>query len=156
MESVLELIVPLVFGATVAGVILFIIKLSKKNVPTKPLDAQAPLSAKPIGRTAGGQPIYPIVGYTPDGNPVTADRAVGVLPANPRTNPLAIVALVLGFVFPLIAIPVGHVSRSQIRRTGEQGDGMALAGLILGYLGVVGVVVGSVLYAIIVHDWGRF
>ena len=29
---------------------------------------------------------------------------------NPRTNPLAIVALVLGFDFPLLAIPVGHVA----------------------------------------------
>jgi len=41
---------------------------------------------------------------------------------NPRTNPLAIVALVLGFVFPLLAIPAGHVARAQIVRTGERGD----------------------------------
>jgi len=36
--------------------------------------------------------------------------------------------------FPLLAIPFGHIARSQIRRTGEQGSGVALAGLILGYL----------------------
>jgi hypothetical protein len=57
--------------------------------------------------------------------------------ANTRTNTLAAIALVLGFVFPLLAIPVGHVARSQILRTGERGDGLALAGLVLGYLGLI-------------------
>jgi hypothetical protein len=57
------------------------------------------------------------------------------------TNALAIAALVCGvaqFITGITFIPaiiLGHVARSQIRRTGEQGDGMALAGLILGYLG---------------------
>ena len=41
----------------------------------------------------------------------------------------------------LIAIITGHMARGQIRRTGETGNGLALAGLILGYvhllLGVV-------------------
>lgn len=96
-----------------------------------------------VGYTADGQPIYPVVGYTPDGQPVTADRALGYV--NPRTNSLAVVALVLGLVFPLAAIPVGHVARSQIRRTGEQGNGLALAGLILGYIGLV----AAVVYAIV-------
>ena len=53
--------------------------------------------------------------------------------ANTRTNTLAAIALVLGFVYPLLAIPVGHVARRQIVRTGERGDGLALAGLVLGY-----------------------
>lgn len=46
------------------------------------------------------------------------------------------VALVLGSVFPLQAIQVGHVARRQIVRTGERGDGLALIGLIFGYLGL--------------------
>lgn len=98
----------------------------------------------PSGYTQDGQPIYPVVGYTPDGQPVTADRAVGY--ANPRTNSLAIVALVLGLVFPLAAIPVGHVSLGQIGRTGEQGRGLAIAGLVLGYLTLaIWVIVGGFL-----------
>ena len=71
--------------------------------------------------------------------------------ANTRTNTLAAIALVLGFVFPLLAIPVGHVARRQIARTGERGDALALIGLIFGYfwlivlvivlvIGIVGVV----------------
>ena len=61
--------------------------------------------------------------------------------ANARTNSFAIVALVLGFVLPPLAVPFGHVARSQIRRTGERGNGMALAGLILGYYSLVGMVI---------------
>jgi hypothetical protein len=63
-------------------------------------------------------------------------------PARP-TNGVAIAALVCGiaaFVVGITCIPAiicGHIARRQIRRTGEQGDGMALAGLILGYVGVV-------------------
>lgn len=70
---------------------------------------------------------------------------------NPQTNSLAIVALVLGFVLPLAAIPVGHISRAQIRRSGEQGDGLALTGLVLGYLGLVVAVLGVVLVVAVVN-----
>jgi Domain of unknown function (DUF4190) len=69
--------------------------------------------------------------------------------ANPRANPLAIVALVVGFGFPRLAIPVGHVAGAQILRTGERGDGLALAGLVLGYLGLIAVVIA--LIAVIAH-----
>lgn len=62
-----------------------------------------------------------------------------------RTNGLAVASLVAGIVgwtaFPflasLAAVVLGHMARGQIRRTGEQGSGLALAGLILGYAGVV-------------------
>jgi hypothetical protein len=64
--------------------------------------------------------------------------------AQPRTNALAGVSLGFGigqFMIPIagaiIAIVCGHVARSQIRRTGENGDGLAVAGLVLGYLGVL-------------------
>ena len=50
----------------------------------------------------------------------------------PPTNPMAIAALVVAFVFPPVAIFLGVSARRQIRRTGEQGDGLALAGIIMG------------------------
>jgi Domain of unknown function (DUF4190)/Domain of unknown function (DUF1707) len=61
-----------------------------------------------------------------------------------RTNPLAITSMVCGIVqffgfWLLAAIPAvvcGHIARRQIRQTGEQGAGMALAGLIMGWAGV--------------------
>jgi DUF1707 SHOCT-like domain/Domain of unknown function (DUF4190) len=70
-----------------------------------------------------------------------------------KTNALAIASLACGlaqFAFgPLATIPAivcGHMARSQIKRTGEQGAGLALAGLILGWamviLGVILIVLG--------------
>jgi hypothetical protein len=60
-----------------------------------------------------------------------------------RTNPMAIAAIVCGgaqLFFGLLtgipAIILGHLARRQIRQTGENGAGLALAGLILGYVGV--------------------
>ena len=81
-----------------------------------------------------------------------AARATAVTPVA-KTNGLAIASLACGlalFVFgPPTAIPAivfGHVARHQIKRTGEQGAGLALAGLILGWatviLGIVLIVVG--------------
>ncbi|MFD6163362.1 DUF4190 domain-containing protein [Nocardia sp. NPDC060256] len=87
-----------------------------------------------IGLTADGEPIYPVIGYTAAGAPVTANQAAPGTLVPTHTNSLAVVALVLGVCAGPLAIPFGHVARSQIRRTHEQGDGMALAGLILGYL----------------------
>ena len=37
-------------------------------------------------------------------------------------------------LFALLAIIFGHVARSQIKRSGQSGAGLALAGLILGYI----------------------
>lgn len=61
-----------------------------------------------------------------------------------KTNGLATAALVcglaqllLGILTGIPAIILGHMARRQIRQTGEQGAGMAMAGLILGYVGLV-------------------
>ncbi len=52
----------------------------------------------------------------------------------PATNTLAIVALILAFVVPLGGIICGHIALGQIKRTGEGGHGLALAGTVLGYV----------------------
>ena len=78
---------------------------------------------------------------------LTADLPVAREPAvTPvaRTNGFAMASLACGlaqFVFgPLATVPAimfGHVARGQIKRTGEQGAGLALAGLILGWAAVL-------------------
>jgi hypothetical protein len=77
---------------------------------------------------------------------------VTVLPA--KTNALAITSLVCGIAQimfgPFATVPAivcGHIGRSQIRRTGEGGAGVALAGLVLGW---VGLALGVLLIAAIV------
>jgi len=79
-------------------------------------------------------------------------------PSPQSTNALAIAALVCGaaqFVTGITFIPaiiLGHVARSQIRKTGEQGDGLALAGLILGYIGgILFIVILLIFVAFWVH-----
>jgi peptidyl-prolyl cis-trans isomerase B (cyclophilin B) len=47
---------------------------------------------------------------------------------------MAIASLVCAFLFAPLGIVFGHVSLSQIRRTGEDGHGLAVAGLVLSYL----------------------
>ena len=47
---------------------------------------------------------------------------------------MAILALVFAFVFSPAAIVMGHVAKKQIRQTGEYGEGLATAGLWLGYI----------------------
>ena len=97
----------------------------------------------------------------PGGEPVAPPLAQ---PQLAGTNSLAITSLICGiaqFMFgPLATIPAvvcGHVARSQIRRTGEQGAGMALAGLILGWVGVgftVLVLIAAALIAAAVSSGG--
>ncbi len=48
-----------------------------------------------------------------------------------RTNTLAIVSLVAAFIFWPAGIICGIIARQQIRTTGEAGEGMALAGIII-------------------------
>jgi Domain of unknown function (DUF1707)/Domain of unknown function (DUF4190) len=70
-----------------------------------------------------------------------------------KTNGFAIASLACGlaqFLFgPLATVPAivfGYMARGQIKRTGEQGAGLALAGLVLGWtaviLGIVLIVIG--------------
>jgi len=48
------------------------------------------------------------------------------------TNPLAILSLVLAFVFAPAGLVLGIIARRQIKQTQEDGDGLALAGIIVG------------------------
>ena len=52
-----------------------------------------------------------------------------------KTNVLAIVSLVSAFFVSLAAVITGHIALKQIAQTGEDGRGMAIAGLIIGYAG---------------------
>lgn len=63
----------------------------------------------------------------------------------PRTSSLATVSLIFGilsyvilpFIGAIVAVICGHMARSEIRRAPPgsiDGDGMAVAGLVLGYI----------------------
>jgi len=100
-----------------------------------PADGQPPRGELP----PPGQ--YPPPGYPADGSQY-GGYPYGYAPPQP-TNGMAlasfIVSLVSLFSCPLlggVAVYLGRRSREEIRRTGQQGDGLAQAGVIIGWCGV--------------------
>ena len=80
------------------------------------------------------------------------------VPTATPTNGMAIGSLVCGilefFTAGLASIPaiiLGHAARKQIRRSGERGDGMAITGLVLGYMAIVGWVLALLLLVAVRH-----
>jgi len=59
---------------------------------------------------------------------------------------MAILALVMAFVFAPAGLVLGIVARKQIRETGEEGDGLALAGIIVGGI-------ATALFALFIVVW---
>lgn len=97
-------------------------------------------AAPPAYGASTGSPTQP----APGAPPVYGSAPYYGAPAV-KTNVLAIISMIasiLGFVWilPLIGSVggaiMGHVSLNQIKRTGEGGRGMALAGVIVGWVGV--------------------
>ena len=101
---------------------------------------------------------------------VTADLPGGHLaqPAWPgatgpaRTNPLAIASLACGIGQPFTgmlstipAIVLGHMARREIRRTGEDGTGLATVGLVLGWTGFAVLAVACLFIVVIVSAIAR-
>jgi hypothetical protein len=70
----------------------------------------------------------------------------GLMPPAVRgTNGQAVASLVCGIagfmtmgVFSIPAVVLGHTAKGSIRRTGQDGDGLATAGLVLGYIALAG------------------
>jgi|HubBroStandDraft_5_1064220.scaffolds.fasta_scaffold194259_2 hypothetical protein len=101
-----------------------------------------------------GYPQYAGPGGTPGGVPPGASA---------RTNPLAITSLVCGiaqFILVFVAAPglaalaaliTGFIGLRQIGQRGERGRGMAIAGLILGGIGILIQIILIILAIVVVH-----
>ncbi|MUL66098.1 hypothetical protein BOO86_16605 [Mycobacterium sp. CBMA 234] len=108
--------------------------------PSPPLPPVTPYPPAPQGYP-GMPPAMPVM-----------PMPIGYPPAR-GTNGLAIASLVcslLGLVTcaatSILGVIFGHIANSQIKRTGEEGQGMAIAGLIVGYIGVALLLVGVLFY----------
>lgn len=62
-------------------------------------------------------------------------------------NTLAVVSIAsaVSGIGALIAVITGHVSLAQIKRSGESGRGLAIAGTVLGYLHLAGWIIFGIL-----------
>ena len=134
---------------------------------------QPPASGQPYGQPASGQPYGQPTTGQPYGQPAPYQQqpqgyaygapgygapgygAPGYAPVA-TTNTMAILALVFAFIFSPAAIVLGHLAKRQIRQTGEQGEGLATAGLWLGYIfTIIGVLFCAVYVVVIIFAVGN-
>ncbi|WFE50436.1 DUF4190 domain-containing protein [Micromonospora sp. WMMD1155] len=118
-------------------------------VPTQPgpIDPYAPTDPY------AGAKVQPVGAYGPPGYP-PPHPGYGYPPPQ-KTNGLAIASLVLalvgltscGITAPIGAI-LGHVAQKQIRLSGEGGEGMAKAGIIVGWIITALMVLGIAFYVV--------
>lgn len=79
-----------------------------------------------------------------------------VVKATSEYNGLAIASMVLGILWlygvgAILALVFGYRAKLQIARTGQRGAGMATAGIVLGWVGVVGFVLTIVFVGAFFH-----
>ena len=99
---------------------------------TPDLTATTPLPGTP--QTAPAQPATP------------ASPQYGYPPVRP-TNVLGIITLVLGVLgFAIVPVITGHIALAQIKRTGDDGRGITIAGLVLGYIGLAGYLLAALFF----------
>ncbi|MFI9836942.1 DUF4190 domain-containing protein [Nonomuraea sp. NPDC051941] len=112
------------------------------SYPQEPLGyGQQPPSAGGYGQQppSYGQQAYGQQGYGQQG------YGYGAPPQQPRsTNGMAVASLVLGIIGLIFcgvtSIPgviLGHIALNRIKKTGEEGSGMAVGGLVTSYITVV-------------------
>lgn len=95
----------------------------------QPQYGQAAYGQQQYGQQQYGQPAY----GQQYGQPAYGQQPGYAAPAYGRpTNTMAILALVMAFVFAPAGVILGIIARKQIRQTGEDGSGLALAGIIVG------------------------
>lgn len=116
----------------------------------------------PSGFPQDQPPGYPPVGgYPPAGGYPPPMGGFPPPPMASRTNPMAIASLVCSIaglftcaVSSIVGLILGFVAMNQIKQSGEEGRGMALAGVIIGgavlALTVIGVIVYFVFIAVAV------
>src|ERR1700761_8652627 len=97
-------------------------------------DPFAPQSGDPFGGPpptvsyGGGAPTSP-VGY-----PAHPGTPFGGPPPQADYNTLAVLSPIFGVLVPPAGIVMGHLALPQINRSGERGRPAAIAGLVIGYL----------------------
>lgn len=108
------------------------------------------------------QPAYgaPPAFGAPPAYGAPAGYGYGYAAPSAGTNGLAIASLVLGIIWiywigSILAVIFGHIALSQIKKKGQEGKGLAVAGLVLGYLGVVTLVL-LIVFAVAVSNDPEF
>jgi len=119
--------------------------------PTQPFPSSTPSTPPPSSyQPSSSYPPQP--SSMPPSTPPPYQPPYGqpqpVPPQQPGTNVMAILSLIGAFVLAPLGIIFGYIAKKQIKETGEQGEGLANVGLILGYiftgLAVLGCCIGLI------------
>lgn len=113
------------------------------SVPPPPDPAYSERPTPPYGTSYPEYPPYPPMPYPYVPGPYPPYRP-------PQTNAMAIASLICAFLFAPLGIVFGHLSLSQIKKSGEDGRGLAVAGLVIGYLITIGTIVALVAGALFI------
>ena len=111
---------------------------------------------QPQQNFTGAAPAAPQVpGYTPAPGYSQAPGSAQAPSAAP-TNTMAIVSMISSIIgwfafgsLCIVGVILGHISLKQLKTSGEGGRGMALTGLIMGYIGIAGWVIGLIIFFIV-------
>ncbi|HPX35386.1 MAG TPA: peptidylprolyl isomerase [Mycobacterium sp.] len=118
------------------------------SVPPYQDPAYSEPTTPPYGQPAGGT-AYPE--YPPYPPPMPYPYLPGYPPYRPPpTNALAIAALICAFLFAPLGIVFGHLSLSQIKKSGEEGRSMAVAGLVISYIVTIGTILALIAGALFI------
>lgn len=86
---------------------------------------------------------------------MTTPTPPAAAPVGPRTNTLAIIALIAAFVIAPAGIIIGFIAKGQIKQSGEAGSGLATAGIVIGFivtaLYIIGIIVSIASYALLLN-----
>lgn len=125
-----------------------------------PFPSAAP-AATPFPGAAPGTVPFPGAAPAGYGPPAGAPGGYGYAPMQ-KNNGLAIASLVCSLVWvfglgAVLAIIFGIIARGQIKNSGgaQKGTGLALAGIIIGIVGIVGVIVFWVSVAVVCSHPGN-
>ncbi|MBX0301037.1 DUF4190 domain-containing protein [Cryobacterium sp. 1639] len=119
--------------------------MTDQNPPATP-----PAANQPTPPPAYAPPTAPAYGAAPAAPAAYSDKGYGAPAGGDKYNVLAIISLVSAFFVSLAAIICGHIALNQIKKTGEKGRGLAIAGLVLGYLGLI---TGIIVFAFLIIAW---
>jgi hypothetical protein len=112
----------------------------------------------------GAHPGYQQSAYQQSAVPASPGYGYGYGPPPPvrRTNGLAIAAMVVSLAslmlcgYPaIVGAIMGHVARRQIRERGEDGDGMALTGVIVGWIVFALAILVTLAYVVFFIWWAE-
>jgi hypothetical protein len=100
------------------------------------------------------QPQQPDVPQQPPyGQPPAAPQygeSAQYAPAQRGYNTMAIVGFILSFFISIVGIILGFVALSQIKKTGEQGRGLAIAAIIIGFAEIVLGIIFTIIFVAII------